>query len=63
MMIRRGMKMVEVLAVREDMKKVSEDEWNGVLYEEYEGNADDGSILCVDVKDGIVVEVVKAMYV
>ena len=63
MMIRRGMKMVDVLTVREDMHKVSEEEWDGVLFEGYEGNADDGSVLCVDVEDGVVVEVVKAMYI
>ena len=55
--------MVEVLTVRKDMHKVSEEEWKGVLLEGYEGKAEDGSILCVDVEDGIVVEVVKAMYV
>ena len=63
MMIRKGMKIEKVFAVREDMKKVSEEEWDGVLFEAYEGEAEDGSILCVDVEDGVVVEVVKAMYV
>ena len=63
MMIRKGMKMAEVLEVRKDMVKVSEDEWEGILCEAYEGKAEDGAILCVDVEDGVVVEVVKAMYI
>ena len=63
MMVRRGMKMAEVLKVRADMVKVDEEVYGGVLVEEYEGVADDGSVLCVEVEDGVVVEVVKAMYV
>lgn len=62
MMIRKGMKMEEVLAVRKDMMKIFEEEWDGVLFEEYEGEANDGLVLCVDVEDGVVVAVVK-MYV
>ena len=63
MMIRKGMKMEDVLAVREDIKKVSEEEWDGVLFEGYEGLSEDGGVLCIDAEDGVVVEVVKAMYV
>ena len=63
MMVRRGMEMAEVLKVRADMVKVDEEVYDGVLVEEYEGKAYDGSVLCVEVEDGVVVEVVKAMYV
>lgn len=63
MMVKVGMKMVEVLAVRKDFVKVSEEMLDEVLYEDYEGEAEDGSVLCVEVADGVVSEVVKAMYV
>ena len=63
MMIRKGMRIDEVLEVRTDVVKVSEEEWNGELLESYEGIADDGEVLCIDVVDGVVDEVVKAMYV
>ena len=55
MMVKRGMKIEDVLKVREDIKMVDVDE--------YEGISEDGGVLCIETEDGIVVEVVKAMYV
>ena len=63
MMIRKGMEMAEVLKVREDMHKVAEEVVDGVKFEDYEGESEDGHVLCVEVEDGVVVEIVKAMYV
>ena len=55
MRIKRGMKIEDVLKEREDIKMVDVDE--------YEGISEDGGVLCIETEDGIVVEVVKAMYV
>ena len=63
MMIRRGMEMAEVLKIRKDMHKVVEEVVDGIKFEDYEGKAEDGSVLCVEVENGMVVEVVKAMYI
>ena len=53
MMVKRGMMWADVVAVRKDFDLVS-DEY-GV--QSYEGKASDGGVLCVDVMDGVVVEV------
>ena len=63
MMVKVGMEIAEVLKVREDVHKVSEEMLDGVLFEDYEGEAYDGAILCIEVEEGVVSEVVKAMYV
>lgn len=58
MMVRRGMMWADVVAVRDDFELVS-DEY-GV--QSYEGEASDGGVLCVDVMDGVVVEVVHGAW-
>ena len=58
MMVKRGMKMEEVLKVRKDFYLESVDE--GI--ESWVGECEDGAPLCVEVEDGIVVEVVKGMW-
>lgn len=54
MLVRRGMKMEDVLAVRDDLEKVYEEGYEGKVYEEYEGEAQYGGVLCVGVVDGVV---------
>lgn len=53
MMVRREMMWADVVAVRDDFELV--DDECGV--QSYEGEASDGGVLCVDVIDGVVVEV------
>lgn len=54
MMVRRGMMWADVVAVRDDFELVSDE--CGI--QSYEGKASDGGVLCVDVIDGVVVDVV-----
>lgn len=54
MLVRKGMKMEDVLAVRDDLVKVYEEEYKGKVYEEYEGEAQYDGVLCVGVVNGVV---------
>ena len=54
MMVRRGMMWADVVAVRDDFELVSDE--CGI--QSYEGKASDGGVLCIDVIDGVVVDVV-----
>lgn len=63
MRIKKGMNIEEVLKVRTDITKVDESIIDGIKYESYEGEAEDGSILCIDTENGVVWEIVKAMYI
>ena len=51
--------MEDVLAVRTDFHFISKEEWEGETWEEWEGIAEDGSPLSVEVTDGIVTYVCK----
>ena len=54
MRVQRGMMWADVIAVRDDFELVSDE--CGI--QSYEGKASDGGVLCVDVIDGVVVDVV-----
>lgn len=54
MRVQRGMMWADVIAVRDDFELVS----NECGIQSYEGKASDGGVLCVDVIDGVVVDVV-----
>ena len=63
MFVKVGMEMAEVLAVRTDLQFVSVEEWEGETWEEWEGVAEDGALLCVEVTDGVVTDVCKGAWV
>ena len=54
MRVQRDMMWADVIAVRDDFELVSDE--CGI--QSYEGKASDGGVLCVDVIDGVVVDVV-----
>ena len=57
MMIKRGMKIEEVLKVRTDIRLDSEEEFEGVIYKNYIGNASENfRELWIEVVDGIVID-------
>ena len=59
MKVERGMQWKDVVTVRDDFVLV--DVEDGVKY--YEGEAFDGGVLCVEVLDGVIIDVVHGDWI
>lgn len=63
MMIRKGMRINEVLKERFDLRLIDEYIYDGKEYKEYEGHGEDCFCgISIEVENGIVVEIEKFMY-